>query len=213
MHSDLSMRLGMTVKLALARGWTAALLLGALACSVHLVAQERVQSGLHFGGPTVAVTYDLERAKIVGTGSGGFWLQGAGADIAVPFYKGLSLAGSIGGEHASNIQPGIGLSKIAYLVGPRYTLADRRRVQLFGEGLFGAAHGFDSLFPSSTKVTLTANSYAMQLGGGVDIAMRGGVGLRALEVDYVRTGLPNNGDSSQNDLRLAFGLSYQFRRK
>jgi outer membrane immunogenic protein len=213
MHSKPSMRLGMAAKQGLAQGWIAALLLGTLASSFRLVAQERAQGGLHLGGPTVAITYNLERAKIAGTGSGGFWLQGGGGDIALPIYKGLSLAGSVNGEHASNIRPGVNLSKVTYLAGPRYTFAARSHMQLFGEGLFGAAHGFDSLFPTSTGVTSTASSYAIQLGGGLDIAMRGGLGLRALEADYVRTGLPNNGNNSQNDLRLAFGLSYQLGRK
>jgi outer membrane immunogenic protein len=213
MHNKLSMRPGMAAKQGLAQGWIAALLLGTLAFSLRLEAQGRAQDGFHLGGPIVAITYNLERAKIAGTGSGGFWLQGGGADIALPIYKGLSLAGSVSGEHASNIQPGVDLSKITYLAGPRYTLKARSHMQLFGEGLFGAAHGFDSLFPTSTGVTPTANSYAIQIGGGLNIAMHGGLRLRALEADYVRTGLPNDGNNSQNDLRLAFGVSYQFLRK
>jgi hypothetical protein len=33
--------------------------------------------------------------------------------------------------------------------------------------------------------------------------------VRLLEVDYVRTQLPNGYAGTQNDLRLAFGVSYR----
>jgi hypothetical protein len=185
-----------------------ALLLGAMAASAQTVAQ--VRNG-HFGTPVVAVTYDLERAKTAGI-AGGFWLQGGGVNVAVPFYRGLSLAGSFSGAHASNIQPGVNLSKLTYLVGPRYTFGGPH-IQIFGEGLFGGTHGFDGIFPVAVGITPTANSYAMQFGGGLDIALRNGFGVRVLELDYEHTALPNNGTSSQNDLRLAFGLCYRFNRK
>ena len=189
----------------------AALLLGAMAASAPAAAQ-RTSKNLHLGSPVVAVTYDLERARTAAIGGSGFWLQGGGVDVDVPFYRGLSLVGSFSGAHASNIQPGVNLSKLTYLDGPRYTLSGSR-FQIFGEGLFGGAHAFDGIFPATGGATPTANSYAIQLGGGVDIPLRNGFGVRALELDYVRTGLPNNGTNSQNDLRLAFGLSYHFNHK
>lgn len=203
-----------TTKFAAAVTWKRmliAMLLGAVGASAHAVGQQTPRS-MHTGSPVIAVTYDLERAKAAAIG-GGFWLQGGGVDVAVPFYKGLSVAGSFSGSHASNIQPGVNLGKLTYLGGPRYTFAGWSGVQLFGEGLFGGAHGFDSIFPVSGRTTPTANSYAMQFGGGMDIPLHKGFGVRAFELDYVRTGLPNNGTNSQNDLRLAFGVSYQFDRK
>jgi hypothetical protein len=189
-----------------------------LAVAPLRAAAQQSPDKVHFGSPVVALTYDLERAKIAGAGCGCFWLQGGSAEVAVPFYRGFGVAASFSGEHASNIQPGVDLSKLSYVAGPRYTfdtLRGRRAtgVQIFGEALFGGAHGFDSIFPVNGAVAATANSYAMQIGGGMDIALRNGLGVRAFELDYVRTGLPNNGSNTQNDLRLAFGLSYRFRRK
>jgi len=193
----------------------AALLPGAMVAPAQAAAQQAPDK-VHFSAPVVAVTYDLERAKIAGTSCGCFWLQGGSAEVAVPFYKGLGVAGSFSGETASNIQPGVGLSKLSYIAGPRYTFDTSRGrhaagVQIFGEGLFGGAHGFSGIFPANGGVTPTANSYAMRIGGGMDIVLRNGFGVRAFEVDYVRTGLPNGGTNTQNDLRLAFGLSYRFR--
>jgi len=187
----------------------AALLLGIGCAPVQATAQQQ-SPGLR--SPVVAVTYDLERAKTATNGGSGFWLQGGGVDIAFPVYKAFSIAGSFSGEHASNIQPAVNLGKLSYLAGPRYTLGSPR-FQVFGEGLFGGAHGFDSIFPATGGVTPTANSYAMQLGGGLDIPLGNGFQVRAFEAHYVHTALPNNGTNSQNDLRLAFGVSYRFHQK
>jgi hypothetical protein len=186
-----------------------ALLLGIVSAPAQATAQQQ-SSGLR--SPVVAVTYDLERAKMATSGGSGFWLQGGGVDIAIPFYKRFSIGGSFSGVHAPNIQPGVSLGKLSYVAGPRYTFGGSR-FQVFGEGLFGGVHGFDSIFPAAGGVVPTANSYAMQLGGGVDVPVHHGYGVRVLELDYVRTALPNNGTNSQNDLRLAVGISYRFNRR
>jgi outer membrane immunogenic protein len=186
-------------------------LLFALIAAVPAAAQQ-FSRGAALDSPVIAVTYDAERAKVAGTGGGGFWLQGGGVDAAMSFFKGLGIAASLEGGHASNLQPGINLSKLTYLAGPRYTFS-LSGLQVFGEGLFGMTHGFDGSFPTSGGLTPTANSYAMQFGGGADFMLARGFGVRVLEVDYVRTGVPNDGANSQNDLRLAFGLSYHFLRK
>jgi outer membrane immunogenic protein len=194
----------------------AALLSGMLAAQA--TAQQNSPDKVHFGPAMVGVTYDLERAKIAGTGCGCFWLQGGSAEIALPFYKGFGVAGSFSGDHASNIRPGVDLNKLSYVAGPRYTFDALRTprgagVQIFGEALFGGVHGFGSIFPVNGGVAPTANSYAMRIGGGMDIALHNALVVRAFEVDYVRTGLPNGGTNTQNDLRLAFGLFYRFRKR
>ncbi len=161
----------------------------------------------------VAVTYNLERAKVASSNCGCFWMNGGGAEGALNFRHGLGAVALLDADHASNITPGVGLSKFTYVFGPRYTYSPMRwrqprKTRLFGEALFGATHGFSSTFPGSGGAATSANSFAMQLGGGVDVALRRGFGVRALEVDYVRTSLPNNASNTQNDLRLAFGVTY-----
>ena len=195
--------------------WIAALLLGTMAASAQMSAQARPPDKPRFDAPEIAVTYDLERAKIANIGCGCFWLQGGSVDLSVPLYKGLGVAGRFGGGDASNIKPGVNLSEFSYLAGPRYTFGGSRwhGTEMFGEALFGGAHGFNSIFPTGGGVASTANSYAMQFGGGLDVRLSKSFGLRAFELDYVRTALPNNGTNTQNDLRLAFGLSYSFNRK
>lgn len=68
------------------------------------------------------------------------------------------------------------------------------------------------MFPTTSGTTATANSFAYQLGGGYDLALVRGFGLRVVEVDYFHSALPNNGSGTQNDIRLAFGVSYHIGR-
>jgi hypothetical protein len=169
------------------------------------------------GTPQVAVTYDLERAQIATVGCDCFWLQGGSAEFMLPVTRGLGVAINITGQHASNIQPGVDLSKLSYVAGPRFAFNGRQLVgkltagrssEIFGEALFGAAHGFHSVFPAAGGATPAANSLAVQIGGGLDVSLPKHFGLRVFDIDYVRTSLPNNGSNTQDDLRLGFGLTW-----
>lgn len=165
----------------------------------------------------LAVTYVAERANLTSQNCGCFWLQGGSVDAAVTLSHGFGIAANLTGEHASNIGPGVDLSKLSVMAGPRYTVSTSRYTahllkkqssRVFAEALFGGVHAFDGIFPGSTGTTASAGSFSMQVGGGLDVGLGKGFGLRALEVDYVRNQLPNAGSNSQNDLRLAFGISY-----
>ncbi|HXM15427.1 MAG TPA: hypothetical protein VN933_09305 [Candidatus Eremiobacteraceae bacterium] len=58
----------------------------------------------------------------------------------------------------------------------------------------------------------SASAFSMQVGGGFNVRLKRNFALRAFEVDYVRTSLPNGTTDSQHDLRLAAGISYQIHR-
>jgi outer membrane protein OmpA-like peptidoglycan-associated protein len=141
-----------------------------------------------------------------------FWFKGGGADAAVTFWKGLGLAASLTGDHASNVGQGVDVNKLSYMGGPRYTWTSDavglRRWQIFAQGLAGATHGFDGLYPALGADSTSANGFALQTGGGVNLLFTQHFGLRLIEADYVRTELPNAVSDRQNDLRLAFGLTY-----
>jgi outer membrane immunogenic protein len=166
----------------------------------------------------VAITYDAERAKVAPGSCGCFWYEGGGASGAVNFARGIGIAAALTGDHASNYAPGLDISKIAFMAGPRYTYTflkqheasddPRQRLQLFGEALFGGVHAFNSTFPSSSGVTASAGSFALQTGAGVNLFFSRSFSVRLLEVDYVRTELPNSLADTQNDLRLGAGISY-----
>ena len=192
------------------------LLAGALTMGMAAGAQQQPSTNkLHIDSVDVAATFSLEHAQVASTGTPGFWLRGGSADAAVTLYRGLGLAVNVTGENAANIGNNVGLSQIAVMAGPRYTrsLPGLHRTQLFAEGLFGGIHAFDSVFPVSTETTSSAGGFSMQLGGGVNVRVAHGVSIRALEIDYVHTNLPNTNADSQNDLRLASGVSYRFGRR
>jgi hypothetical protein len=111
----------------------------------------------------------------------------------------------------------VDVNKIQFAVGPRYTrtvctirssAASKRHMQLFGQSLFGGAHTFDGVFPDSSGATSSAGSFAFVTGAGLDLSLSKRLGLRLLEADYNRTGLPNNGSNSQDYLRFAFGVTW-----
>jgi hypothetical protein len=162
----------------------------------------------------VGVTYAAERAQIAPGSCGCFWLQGGGADVALSLWKGFGASASVTGAYATNYFSGIDVNKIAYMGGLRYTyknwiLGSRRpHLQIFGEALLGGVHAFSGAFPSSTGLTATANSFALQAGGAINLVLSRRIGARLLQADYVRTQLPNNYSKSQNDLRLAIGVNY-----
>jgi outer membrane immunogenic protein len=158
----------------------------------------------------ISVTYAVERAQIAPGICGCFWLKGGGADVALTFWKGFGVAASLTGAHVSSYSPGLDIDKIAYMGGPRYTRTAWTRLQIFGEALFGGVHAFDGAFPSGASLAATANSFALQAGGGINLFFSRNIGVRLLQADYVRTGLPNNYSQSQNDLRVAFGVDYHF---
>jgi hypothetical protein len=190
------------------------LLLGALTMSLTGLTQQKAP-------PTttdLAITYVAERAKLASIECGCFWLEGGSMNVAVTFYRGLGVAANITGGHASSVTPGVDLDKVSFMMGPRYTFRpgsdalDRHgEVRIFGEGLIGGVHGFNTIFPSSGGVAGAASSFAFQVGGGLDWTIWKHVGIRLVEADFVRSTLPNSTDDTQHDLRLAAGISFHFR--
>jgi hypothetical protein len=190
-----------------------AVLLGALTLTLSAHAQQNGLSSVDFG-----LTYSVERAKIASTACGCFWMQGSGLDAALGLYRGLSVAVSVTGETSSNIAPGVDLSKVAVMAGPRYTLNTGRWMRrmpglrhgtgIFGEALVGGVHGFNGVFSTPGGIRENTNSLSLQFGGGLNIGLAKGFGLRAIEVDYVRSRFRDFGSNTQNDLRLAAGVTF-----
>jgi hypothetical protein len=160
-----------------------------------------------------SVTYTVEHSQVAPGTCGCFWFQGAGADAAFTLWKGLGVAGAVTGGHA-NQEPGLNVDKVAYVFGPRYSYALRLRhlglppMQLFGQFLLGGVHGFNSTFPTDIGLESSATSVAWQAGGGINAFVSKRLAVRAIEVEYLRTDLPNNYSNTQNDLRLGFGVTY-----
>lgn len=179
------------------------------------------QSGPGSSHADLTVSYTADHAKLANVSGSSFWLSGASAEAGFSVHRGLAIAFEIAGGHVSNIDPGVNLSKLSYAAGPRYTLdtsqwtsrwSQGRSSGVFAKALIGVAHAFDGLFPSINGLNYKATSPAIELGGGLGLALTKGLSLRLPELDYLHTSLPNNGSNSQNDLRLSAGLSLHLHR-
>jgi OmpA family len=90
------------------------------------------------------------------------------------------------------------------------------RVQPFGEALFGAAHsGTYALIYNTVHGIQGAgnsnNTFAMALGGGLDIPVNHVVSIRPVEVDYLFTQFSaNNIKATQNNFRYFAGIDLTF---
>ena len=153
----------------------------------------------------LAVTYSAERSNI--TPGQFFWRQGGTAEAAVSLYHGFGAALDLNGSHAGNIQgTSIDLNTFTTTVGPRYTWTKKEKLSVFGQALFGESHAWNSSFPQAGGSTSSANSFALQFGGGVDLTLRKRLAIRAIQADWVRTQFPNATTNVQNNLRLGAGL-------
>ncbi len=154
----------------------------------------------------LAVTYLSERSNI--TPGNFFWRQGGTFELSAEVYRGLGIAVNIAGAEANNIQgTGIGLDTLTTTVGPRYTWHQRSgRLSVFGQGLVGESHGWNSFFPQSGGAVSTADVLALQVGGGVDVRVGHHLALRPIQADWIRTQFPNATTNVQNNLRLGAGV-------
>lgn len=186
-----------------------------LLSAIHASAQARPDDGID-----LAVTYSSLHTNH--TTGGSFWLQGGGFDLNAPFGHGFGLTASATGLHvsgnpATNASP---LDMVTVVFGPRYTVHVGKRLAVYGEALGGEAHGFHSLFtygsgplPSLTAgYTDSANALAFQTGGGLDLRLSQHLKVRVMQVDYLRTELPNGSSNLQNNLRVGAGLVFHLGR-
>jgi opacity protein-like surface antigen len=145
-----------------------------------------------------------------------FTLQGAAADLywnigpAKP-RLGVGIAFDAGVEHTGDVNgAGYGLTLSTFTAGPRIKLP-LGKTQAFAQALFGVAHGSGSEFPQSNNTLMdSANSFALVAGAGADYPINQQLSVRFLQVDYLRTALPNNSNNWQNNLRIAAGLTFHF---
>ena len=166
---------------------------------------------------TVNVRFSEQISNAPAGNCGCFGLEGAAADAdwrltALGAARGmsLSLAADVGVEHTDAVTDApYGLTLTTFTAGPRLWLP-RRKVHIFGQALFGFAHGSNSEFPQNNALVPSANSFALDLGGGADYPIGDRFSVRVLQLDYLRTSLPNNSTDWQNNLRIGAGVTLHF---
>jgi hypothetical protein len=158
----------------------------------------------------VAITYVASRANV--TAGNGFWMQGGSVQFHGQFWRGLGVVADVGALHTGDADgKGAGLDLVTATFGPRYTQSwAHHRHALFCEALAGEVHGFDSVFPTATGVASSADSLALQVGGGMNLQFSRHLAIRAFEAAWLRTQFPNATTGVQNNLRAGTGLVIKF---
>lgn len=194
------------------------LLLTVLVASATLLAQEQANQS----APMPSGAHPLELAMDYGTvhtnGPPGncscFWMQGGAADLSVGLFSNVSAVGEFSSYYAGNANStGQSLGLASYLFGFRYSVRTKSQLVPFGQALFGGVHGFDGIFPNSNGTLGSPNTFAMAVGGGMNVNLSRHFGLRVFQADYYLTQLPNDVNSRQNNLRISAGVVFRFRGK
>ena len=152
-----------------------------------------------------AVTYGAGGSNLIS--SKRFWLEGGGAEFATSTFHGLGVGVSVVGLHTANSGSGVPVNFVVTTFGPRYSWS-HHHVVLFAQGLIGQANGFSGLYPDLPSPSRSAESLAIQTGGGMDFGISQHFSLRVFQADWMRTQFPNSSMNVQNNLRMAAGIVF-----
>lgn len=124
--------------------------------------------------------------------------------------KWIGLVAEFGGSNVSTLNglPASG-QLYSYMGGPRISFR-HGPLQPYIQGLFGGAHITSSL--QTALGSTSANSFAMAVGGGLDLKMSRHFAVRLAQVDYFMTNLTNPASVrfTQNNFRYSGGIVFRF---
>ncbi len=123
------------------------------------------------GSKDVSVGYSYLRANPSTAGFPSFNANGGSASFAYNPRSSFGFAGEFSGYHIGSIGGASADTNLfTYMVGPQVYFHHYRRFTPFVQDLFGVAH--------TNTFGATNNSFAMAVGGGVDVPFRGHLSLR-----------------------------------
>lgn len=169
--------------------------------SLPAFAQER-------GSKDVSVEYSYVRANPSTTGFPDFNANGGSASFAWNPRNWYGITGEFSGYHIGQIgRVNVGTDLFTFMFGPQLYFHHYRRFSPFAQELLGVAHSGNEF-----GITGSHNSFAMALGGGVDVPFRGRLSLRVGPIDYLLTQFPETRSSrmTQNNLRISGGVRWRF---
>ena len=188
---------------------------GVLAGGASLPAQTPASKPTLMPAPRtdVALTFTADYANPVGQSSQ--WLKGGSIEWGTNLWHGLGMTARVSGVTTGSLgNQAVPLSLVLTTFGPRYrwTLhpAARHNISFYGETLIGVANGFNGLFPTLGGTTDSANTFAMQTGGGVDYALSRHFAWRIADANWTRTQFQNAASNVQNQMQLGSGLAFRF---
>jgi opacity protein-like surface antigen len=141
-----------------------------------------------------------------GSGSNGF-----DASIAGNVNDWFGVVGEVGGQYSTLHDQGF-TEKIrshSFLFGPRFS-ARQKRVVPFVHALFGVSNVKTETNEFGPLVSFSDTSFAMALGGGLDVKVNDRFAIRVVQIDYVQTHFFGE---TQNKGRIAAGIVLRFGKK
>lgn len=142
-----------------------------------------------------------------GSGSNGFDVS-----IAGNVNSWLGLVADVGGQYSRFTDQGFTerIRTHSFLFGPRISSRKNHRVTPFAHALFGVSKLKTETDEFGPLLSFSDSSFAMALGGGLDVRISDRLAIRAIQLDYLRTRFF---EESQQKGRLSFGLVVRFGRK
>jgi peptidoglycan-associated lipoprotein len=142
-----------------------------------------------------------------------FSMNGISVAYAYPLGDAFGIVADIGRETTSDVRStGLDLTLTSFMTGLRYT--ERHMggspVSVFGEGLLGVTHASGGLASIATSARGASNDFSALVGAGIDINVTRAFAIRALEVDYYLTTVPNGINGYQNNVRASAGIVFRF---
>jgi outer membrane protein OmpA-like peptidoglycan-associated protein len=192
--------------------------------SIVLVGQDMPRADLFLG-------YSFLRANSART-IPAFTMNGGAGTLGLNINNHVGLEFEFGGYHNGSIH-GIQFdtTHFTYLFGPRFSIGRSKKVDPYFHTLFGGAHvtssiaqentpplpGFPVTAPASGRFAASQDTFAMAVGGGLDIKLSHHATFRPIQLDYVLTRLEDLGltgqpsqNRNQNNLRYAAGIMFTF---
>jgi len=153
------------------------------------------------------IGYNYIHAEALPGGCNCFNLNGGFVSGGAYFNNWLGIAGEITGQRAGG---GHGLTLMTFLGGPRISYA-KNRFASYAEVMFGGARASDSYFPTNSGgSTTSATNWAFSTGGGLDIDLTRRIGIRAIDMQYLRTNFPNGAGNMQGQFQIGTGIQFRF---
>lgn len=97
-----------------------------------------------------------------------------------------------------------------YLFGPQFSIRRNRRVTPFARALFGASRIKTEATEFGQTFAFSDSSFALALGGGLDVQINDRFAIRAFQAEYLRTKFFGE---TQNKGRISVGLVIRFGKK
>jgi len=198
-----------------------------IACGGFLAAQDVPKSDLFVGYSFLR--YNSAQTVPAFTANGGL------GTFAWNFSDKLGLESELGGYHNGNIHNyHFDSTTFSFLFGPRLSYGRSKKIDPYFHVLFGGQHATSSIAADSILVATplgatvsdgrykqSQTTFAMAVGGGLDIRLSRKVTFRPLQIDYyltrfeapevvVPTGSTARTARNQNNLRFAAGFAFNF---